>query len=123
MIPFPEEYNSILIKKIILCNMPEIPKMNPKNKYSNRFLSLYDQKSFPKQCGHTRVLTVIVKHRCLLEVSRQLFRVHSCLSKSSKCISTAQACKIWVCAAGAYRDCALAVVPRAFSDMGVTFRG
>ena len=51
-----------------------------------------------------------------------LFTVHSCLSKSSKCISTAQARRIWVSAAGACRDCALVVVPRTFSDMVVTFR-
>ena len=35
-----------------------------------------------------------------------LFTVHSCLSNSSKCISTAQARRIWVSAAGASNDCA-----------------
>ena len=48
-----------------------------------------------------------------------LFTVHSCLSKSSKCISTAQARKIWVAAVGACRDCALVVMPCTFSDMVV----
>ena len=52
-----------------------------------------------------------------------LFTVHSCLSKSSKCISTAQARRIWGPAAGASDDCALVVVPCAFSHMVVTFRG
>ena len=50
-----------------------------------------------------------------------LFTVHSCLSKCSKCISTAQARRIWVSTAGASRDCALVVAPNAFSD--ITFRG
>ena len=49
--------------------------------------------------------------------------VHSCLSKSSKYISTAQAREIWVAAASACRDCALVVVPCALSDMVVTFLG
>ena len=52
-----------------------------------------------------------------------LFIVHSCLSTSSMCISTAQARKIWGPAAGASSNCALVVVPRAFSYMVVTFRG
>ena len=75
---------------------------------------------FPEQCGHTRGFTVVVKHRCLIGgVARSgqaislLFTVHSCLSKSSKCISTAHARKIWVAGAGACRERALVVVPRA----------
>ena len=52
-----------------------------------------------------------------------IFTVHSCLSKSSTCISTAQARKICVGVAGACRNCALVLVPCAFSDMVVTFRG
>ena len=76
------------------------------------------------------VLTVVIKHRCLITgvawacaASSLLFAVHSCLSKSSKCISTAQACRIWWAGAGACRDCALVVVPCAFLDMVVIFRG
>ena len=42
-----------------------------------------------------------------------LFRVHSCLLRSSKCISG------WP-GAGAFLDCALFVVPCAFSDLVVT---
>ena len=56
-------------------------------------------------------------HRCVARAcaaNSLLFTVHSCLSKSSTCISTAQARKIWVAAAGACRDCALVVVPYAF---------
>ena len=52
-----------------------------------------------------------------------LFTAHSCLSKSSKCISTAQARRIWVAGACACRDRALVVVPRAFWYMVITFRG
>ena len=39
------------------------------------------------------------------------------------CTSTAQARRIWVAAVGASSDCALVVVPCAFSHMVVTFRG
>ena len=39
------------------------------------------------------------------------------------CTSTAQARRIWVAAAGASSDCALVVVPCAFSCMVITFRG
>ena len=39
------------------------------------------------------------------------------------CISTAQARRIWVFAAGASNDCAPVVVPCAFSHMVITFRG
>ena len=73
---------------------------------------------------HLGVLTVIIKQLCLdLCAARAcpaislLFTVHSCLSKSLVCISTAQAREIWGPAAGACRDCALLVVPRAFSYM------
>ena len=52
-----------------------------------------------------------------------LSTVHLCLSESSKCIWTAQAREIWVAGACACRDCALVVVPRAFSHMVVTCRG
>ena len=38
-------------------------------------------------------------------------------------ISTAEARGIWGPAAGAASDCALVVVPRAFSQMVMTFRG
>ena len=54
--------------------------------------------------------------------SSLLFTVHSCFSKSSTCISAAQAREICV-GRGACRDCALVVVPCAFSDMVVTFHG
>ena len=50
-----------------------------------------------------------------------LFAVHACLSTSSMCISTVQARKI--CLPGASNDCALVVVPCAFSHMVLTFRG
>ena len=52
-----------------------------------------------------------------------LFTVHSCPSRSSTCISAAQARRIWVSAAGASNDCPLVAVPCAFSHMVVTFRG
>ena len=39
------------------------------------------------------------------------------------CISTAQARRIWLGVEGASSDCALNVVPCAFSHMVVTFRG
>ena len=52
-----------------------------------------------------------------------LFAVHSCLSTSSMCISTAQPRKICLPAAGASSDCALVVAPCAFSHTVVTFRG
>ena len=39
------------------------------------------------------------------------------------CTSTAQVRRIWVAAASASSDCALVVVPRAFSDMAIAFRG
>ena len=46
-----------------------------------------------------------------------LFTVRSCLSKSSKCISTAQARKKnWLAAAGAWHDCALIVVIFGYGD-------
>ena len=79
---------------------------------------------------HLGVLTVIIKQLCLdLCAARAcpaislLFTVHSCLSKSLVCISTAQAREIWGPAAGACRDCALVVTPYACSHMAVTFRG
>ena len=52
-----------------------------------------------------------------------LFTVHSCLSTSSMCISTAQARRICVGTAGASNGCALVVVPCAVSHMVITFRG
>ena len=55
--------------------------------------------------------------------SSRLFTVHSCLSKSSKCIPIAQGRRIWVFTEVASRDCALVVMSCAFSDMVVTFRG
>ena len=74
---------------------------------------------------HLGVLTVIVKYRGYIEVRTRartanslLFTVHSCLSKSSTCNSTAQARETSAC-----RDCALVVVPRAFSHLAVTCRG
>ena len=39
------------------------------------------------------------------------------------CLSTAQAHTVWVPRAGASNDCALVLVPCAFSHMVVTFRG
>ena len=70
------------------------------------------------------VLTVVVKHRCLNQgvahpcpANSLLFAAHSYLSKSSKCISTLQACKIWLAGAGACRDYALVLVPRTLSMM------
>ena len=51
-----------------------------------------------------------------------LLAVHSLTSKSSKCTSTAQACRIWWVSRGALQDCALVVVPCAFSDLVITFR-
>ena len=69
----------------------------------------------PKQCdrGCYRKCIAPVSTRGVAwacAASSLLFTVHSCLSKSSKCISTGQARKIWV-------------VPCAFSDMVVAFRG
>ena len=79
---------------------------------------------------HLGVLTVSVKQLCLDRCAARacpanslLFTVHSCLSKSSTCISTTQAREIWVAAASACRDCALVVVLRAFSHMVVFLRG
>ena len=91
----------------------------------------------PKQCGHTRALTVYVLYRIVISTSVRIevlrIRVRlklaashskcSCLSKSSKCIPTAQSRKVCLAAAGGCCDCALVVVPCAFSDMVVTFRG
>ena len=66
------------------------------------------------------VLAVGVKGRYCIEVlHRGVWLFHfvaicampSCLSESSKCISTAHARKIWWGAAGARHDCALVVVP------------
>ena len=44
-------------------------------------------------------------------------------SLKSKCISTAQARRICWARAGALRDCALLMIPCAFSDLVITFRG
>ena len=52
-----------------------------------------------------------------------LLTVHSCLSKSSKCTSTAQAHKIWVAGAGACRDCALVADRGHFSWQTSCFGG
>ena len=76
------------------------------------------------------VLTVRERQVCLdrcaswaCAANSLLFTVHSCLSTSSMCISTAQARRIWGPAAGASSNCALVVVPCAFWYMVVTFRG
>ena len=65
---------------------------------------------------HLGVFTAGVKQLCLdrwgaraCAANSLLLTVHSCLSTSSKCISTAQASKIRVPAAGASGDCALVV--------------
>ena len=63
-----------------------------------------------------------VLDRCVARACALLFAIHSCLSKSSTCIST-QAREIWVAGAGACRDCALVVAPCGFSHTVVTFRG
>ena len=62
---------------------------------------------FPNSVVTLGVLTVMVKHRRLIEVLHRGVRlircyltVHSCFSKCSKCISTAQARRIWLAAAG-----------------------
>ena len=67
--------------------------------------------------GTLRVLTVSEKQVCLDRCSVRacaadslLFTVHSCLSTSSMCTSTAQARKICLPAAVASGDCALVVV-------------
>ena len=80
--------------------------------------------------AHWEVLTVSEKQVCLDRCSPRvwtanslLFTVHACLSTSSMCISTAQARKICLPAAGASSVCALVVVPCAFWYMVVTFRG
>ena len=52
-----------------------------------------------------------------------LFLVHVCLLKSSIYMSIAQARRIWWAGAGACRDYALVVAPRAFSHMVIIFRG
>ena len=44
-------------------------------------------------------------------------------SRSSKCTSTAQACRNWWVGAGALLDCALVVVTCTFPGFVVTFRG
>ena len=72
----------------------------------------------PNSVDTLRVLVVSVKHRAWIE-----WATNSRLPKSSTCISTAQAREIWVAAAGACRDCALVVAPRAFSHTAATFRG
>ena len=66
-------------------------------------------------------ITVIVRQLCLDRCAARLCpansllcTVHLCFSKSSMCISTAQARKIWLAAASACRDGALVVVPCAF---------
>ena len=70
----------------------------------------------PNSVVTLRGLSVGVKGQCLIKVSRIRVRPIRCylqyiifmrLSKSSKCISTAQARKIWLAGAGACRDCAL----------------
>ena len=80
--------------------------------------------------AHWGVLTVGERKVCLDRCSAWacaanslLFTVHSCLPTSSMCISTAQARRIWVAAAGASSDCVLVVVPCVFWCMVVTFRG
>ena len=60
------------------------------------------------------VLTVRVSGRCLIEVSHG--RVRLFRRRLGNLVGRAAA-------AGARRDCALVVAPRAFSDMVVTFRG
>ena len=78
---------------------------------------------FPKQCGRTEGF---FGKRCSARAcpaNSLLFTVHSCLSTSSMCISTAQAHKICLPAAGASSDCALVAAPCTFSHMVVTFRG
>ena len=76
---------------------------------------------------HFGVLTVVVKQLCLdrcavraCTANSLLFTIHSCLST---CLSTAQGHEIWVAAAGACRDCALVVAPRAFSHMVIALHG
>ena len=75
------------------------------------------------------VLTVVVKGRCLIEVSRGRVGLIRCYlqymhaSRNPQSAFRLQARKIWLAGAGASRDCALVVVLRAFSDMVVTFRG
>ena len=74
------------------------------------------------------VLTVVVKGRCLIEVSRGRVGLIRCYlqymhaSRNPQSAFRLQARKIWLAGAGASRDCALVVVLRAFSDMVVTFR-
>ena len=84
----------------------------------------------PNSVDTLGLLTVVEKQLCLDRCAARacpanslLFTVHSCLSTSSMCISTAQARRIWGPAAGASSDCALVVLPCAFSRMVVTFRG
>ena len=75
------------------------------------------------------VLTVVVEDGCPIEVLIDVcgqslpFIVHSFTSRSSKCISTAQARRIWWAGAGALRDCALVVLSCTFSGLVISFRG
>ena len=82
----------------------------------------------PNSVDTLGVLTIIEKQLCLDRCAARpanslLLTVHSRLSKSSKCISTAQAHKICLPAAGASNNCALVVVPWAFSHMVISFCG
>ena len=72
------------------------------------------------------ILTAIVEHRCLIAANSLLFtaRTFMPLEMLEVHFDCAGSYKICLGAAGASRDYALVVVPRAFSDdMVVTLRG
>ena len=68
-------------------------------------------------CFHIVFLASIRVSNSLLVV------VHSFTSRSSKCISTAQARRNWWAGEGAFLDCALVVASCAFAGLVVTFPG